>query len=755
MFSNCSSLTSLDVSHFNTANVTSMSYMFEQCRNLTSLDVSNFNTANVTGMRGMFLYCSSLTSLDVSHFNTENALTMMTMFSYCSSLTSLDLSSFNTAKVTNMQSMFYNCTNLTSLDLSTFNTAKVTNMSYMFKGCSKLSVINVGDGWSTAAVTTSTEMFLNCNLLVGDQGTTYDANHTDGEYAHIDGGPANPGYLSAHREAYVEILLGEEEEEGCLMTFYYDNLRSTRTGTTYDLNEGDNDPGWYSDGKNAKVTMVDFDPSFAAARPTSAKQWFSGMEKLTSITGLNYLNTSEVTNMMSMFYNCSKLTSLDVTNFNTSNVTTMAKMFSNCPGLTSLDLSHFNTSNVTTMANMFSYSYGLKSLDLSHFNTENVKNMYNMFFFCMRLKSLDLSSFNTAKVTNMNGMFFYCANLTSLDLSSFITSNVKNMASMFDSCSDLTTIYVGDGWSTAAVTSSTDMFLDCINLVGGQGTTYDANHVNKDYAHIDGGTANPGYFTDINAPTEPVAYVHYNPENTTLTFYYNSQRGNRDGTSYYLNEGFNDPGWYSDGSYVSVTRVVFDPSFADARPTSTCSWFWGMTNLQSITGMEYLNTSEVTTMWGMFANCSSLTTIDASSFNTANVTNALSMFDGCTNLTTIYGGDGWITSSMSVSNDMFNNCVNLVGGKGTTYDPSHTNKYYAHIDGGPSNPGYFTANALRGDVNGDGFVNITDVTTLINYLLTDNASGVNLTAADCSQDGNINISDVTKLINYLLTDNWN
>ena len=105
---------------------------------------------------------------------------------------------------------------------------------------------------------------------------------------------------------------------------------------------------------------------------------------------------------------------------------------------------------------------------------------------------------------------------------------------------------------------------------------------------------------------------------------------------------------------------------------------------------------------------------------------------------------------------MFKNCTNLVGGKGTTYDANHVDKTYAHIDGGPSNPGYFTAKnaGLRGDVNGDGSVNISDVTTLIDYLLSGNASGISLSGADCNQDGSINISDVTALIDYLLSGHW-
>ena len=106
---------------------------------------------------------------------------------------------------------------------------------------------------------------------------------------------------------------------------------------------------------------------------------------------------------------------------------------------------------------------------------------------------------------------------------------------------------------------------------------------------------------------------------------------------------------------------------------------------------------------------------------------------------------------------MFTNCFNLVGGKGTTYDANHIDKAYAHIDGGPSNPGYFTAKnaALRGDVNGDGSVSISDVTALIDYLLTGNASGINMSGADTDQNSSINISDVTVLIDYLLTGSWN
>ena len=217
---------------------------------------------------------------------------------------------------------------------------------------------------------------------------------------------------------------------------------------------------------------------------------------------------------------------------------------------------------------------------------------------------------------------------------------------------------------------------------------------------------------------------------------------------------YDRPAWYNDGTCHNVTNVVFDPSFADARPTTTYYWFCLMENLQSVTGLSYLKTSEVTNMSDMFNNCTGLTSLDLSGFNTANVTDMFRMFYNCYNLRTIYVGRGWNTTAVTSSINMFNNCTSLVGGQGTTYDANHVNKDYAHIDGGTSNPGYFTDKnaSLRGDVNGDGSVNISDVTALIDLLL--GGGTISNPAADCNQDSSVNISDVTTLIDYLLSGRW-
>ena len=162
MFNGCSSMTELNISNFNTGNVTSMYAMFNNCNSLKSIDVSNFDTSKVTIMQSMFNGCSSLTILDVSNFDTSKVTIMQNMFSGCSSLISLDLSNFNTSNVTNIGSIFSGCNSLASLDLSSFNTSNITNMSWMFQGCGNLKEINFGKTFYTDNVTNMSYMFQRC-----------------------------------------------------------------------------------------------------------------------------------------------------------------------------------------------------------------------------------------------------------------------------------------------------------------------------------------------------------------------------------------------------------------------------------------------------------------------------------------------------------------------------------------------------------------------------------------------------------------
>ena len=243
-------------------------------------------------------------------------------------------------------------------------------------------------------------------------------------------------------------VLSEDSVGSMTLTFYYDMDKASHNGLDvgpFDYGSLDSGRGW--DDVCNKIQKVVFDPSFANCTSiTSTAIWFDHCSNLSVIEGIENLNVSNVTDMNSMFNGCSSLTSLNLSTFVTEKVSNMRNLFNGCSNLTSLNVNNFNTSNVIATIQMF--------------------------LGCSSLETLDLSSFNTGKVSNMS--------------------------EMFRGCSSLKTIYVGSEWSTSGIKSDgygSGVFSDCTNLVGGAGTTYNYNHVDYTYAHIDGGTSNPGYFT--------------------------------------------------------------------------------------------------------------------------------------------------------------------------------------------------------------------------------------------------------------------
>ena len=746
--------------------------------------------------------------------------------------TIIGIENLKTDNVTDMREMFAGCMSLTSLDLSRFNTSNVTDMQYMFAGCDILTTIYVGNGWDVSKVTNSDEMFSGCFNLKGGAGTEFNQGQMGVTYAHVDGGENNPGYLTYledldARKEELNMLIGEiyerlmvikemleekdpnraatelwetlnqlEEEDveislsledaqteadidnierdieeleervsqlheevenygliaevepyavlsnnNTVLTFYYDDQKAARNGMSvgpfYYYYEG-NDQGQsilkdtriWTEYANTITTVV-FDNSFANCTTlTSTALWFDECHNLSTINGIEYLKTDNVTDMQAMFANCWNLTSIDLSGFNTNNVTDFWWMFQGCSNL--------------------------KEIDVSGFNTANAKNMSHMFQGCSSLMILDVSGFNTSIVTDMNYMF--------------------------NGCSSLTTIYAGEGWSTIAVENSENMFTGCYSLKGGRGTEYTQDHTDVAYAHIDGGTANPGYFTsradieerkaelemrlssihhqleeiemilqekdpnqkatglwqglhflnedfitihavledaqtvtdlddcehkiteledevahlfeevvNYSENTDPIAYGVFTNNMRKLTFYYDTNMGTHD-------EGIVIP-WEQllnsnemNNARQTLEIIDFDPSFVGFNTLTTTGYlFSGCMNLMAINGLEYLVTDNMTDMREMFASCESLTELDLRTFNTSRVTMMWGMFQGCIHLTTIIVGPGWTTAALTdEGHEMFAGCNSLVGGLGTTYSDEHFNADYAHIDGGPSYPGYLT-----------------------------------------------------------------
>ena len=578
--------------------------------------------------------------------------------------------------------------------------------------------------------------------------------------------------------------------------------------------------------ENGTIVHIVFDKSFSTYTPTTLSGFFKNLPKLETITGLEYLNTEKVTDMSSMFSSCSSLTSLDVTKFNTANVTDMRIMFENCSSLTSLDVSHFNTEKVTKMHRMFYRCSSLTSLDVTHFNTVKVTDMKSMFSSCSSLTSLDVTHFNTANVTDMNGMFSSCSKLTSLDVTYFNTANVTDMSFMFANCSSLTSLdvthfntekvtgmsrmFIGcsallsldvTNFNTANVTDMSYMFSDCVALTSLYLTNFNTEKVtdmdsmfascralttiyasskfvttlvsnsssmfykceklkgeevwtdkatDKTYAKIEG-----GYFS------RAIPRVKY--ADGTLTFFLASKETLGE-NEYELNSGKNLPEWVKKHS-LGITKVVFDTSFANARPTSCYMWFYLCGNLNQVEGIKNLNTKEVTDMAGMFCKCRDLSSLDVSgfntekvtdmsemfyecislklldvakfntanvksmsnmfnncqnlaslnvtNFNTANVTNMQGMFSGCPALTTIYASDKFVTTNVETGSNMFFNCIKLKGFIDNKNNSDKTDHIFANYK-----TGYFTK--LVGK-NGDEKIGATGETlTAENLALDDN-----------------------------------
>ena len=740
---------------------------------------ASFANARPTSCCKWFFGCTDLTTIEgIEYLNTENVTEMSGMFCGCKALTMLDVSKFDTKNVQSMSSMFWGCHALTTLNISNFDTQNVTEMSGMFDGCSALTTIYASDKFVTTACKYDYNMFKGCTNLVG--AVPYDeykinkemANYTTGYFTDI---------ASKIAESYVVF-----DEATNTLTFKHD---TNKPAGAFALNEGENTPGWYKpndDGSNANIIKkVIFDASFANARPTSCYKWFCGCQDLTNIEGIEYLNTENVTNMNGMFYACLALTTLDIANFDTKNVTNMSHMFNDCYTLTTLDVSNFDTQNVTNMSGMFWGCAALTTLDLSHFDTQNVTDMNGMFCNCSALTTLDVSNFDTKNVTNMSGMFSGCSALNTLDIANFDTQNVTDMSGMFNGCRALTTldvsnfdtqnvtnmgymfcscyklttldvsnfdtknvtnmswmfcfdpalttIYASDKFVTTACEEDDNMFAECANLMGA--VPYDENKLGKEMANY-----TTGYFTDI-ASKVVESYAVFDEATNTLTFKHDT---NKPAGAFALNEGENLPGWYKfdDNNHSHnaniIKKVIFDTSFANARPTSCYNWFYGCTDLTTIEGIEYLNTENVTNMSWMFSECSALTTLDVSNFDTKNVMEMSYMFGSCTKLKTL-DVSSFNTQNVTDMNWMFSYCSVL-----TTLDLSNFDtKNVTDMNGMFSNCSALTTL----DLSSFKTQNVTDMSRMFkscSALTTIYASDKFVTTA-CEEDENM-FADCTNLV---------
>ena len=353
--------------------------------------------------------------------------------------------------VSSMSYMFYGkSANL--IDLSEIDTSNVTNMSHMF--ASKVYNIKGLEDFDTSNVTNMNGMFAGTNI------TTLDLSN-------------------------------------------FDTSKVTDMSSMFGLVD------------TPKIDISNFDTS----NVTNMNSMFYNSNAL-ELKGLDKINTSKVVNMGGMFSG-SNFEKVDLSNLDTSNVVNMSGTFSRLDMSKVIGLNKINYSKVTDMSNIFS---GIKADKFSFdgIDTSNVENMGYMFqyatindldldsldvskcedliymFYHSYIKNIDFSGVNLNSITNTGSMFYY-STVEVIDLSTFDTSAGAFMENMFLDCKNLKTIYASDKFTVnSSKDHFSDMFKGCTSLVGGKGTVFDSTKVNNEYARIDGGTSNPGYFTQKN-----------------------------------------------------------------------------------------------------------------------------------------------------------------------------------------------------------------------------------------------------------------
>jgi len=528
-------------------------------------------------------------------------VTMRYWFYGCSNLEEANLSAIDTSAVTSMYEMFDGCSSLTTLDVASWDTSAVTDMGYMFDGCSSLSSVKFGPKYSFNLKRSYSYLPTPKSGLWKQEGTSL--YFTSQEIASLYNGTGNAQvatFIAVNRPADPYAIL---YSNGDLVFQYGDSPEPSRgsvidSWTGFEQSDSYNGPSWSL--QRARIQKVVFKDEVA---PYSMRSWFSNCGNLTSLEGIEKLNTSRVTSMSSLFNSCSKLTRLDLSSFDTHKVTSMDNMFESCTALESLKLTGFDTSRVTSMASMFEGCRRLKTFEIggfdtsrvtsmgsmfedcvsavtlpvSNFSTANVTTMYHMFDNCAMLTTLDVSKFDTGNVTDMEDMFYGCPSLKALDVSHFDTVNVIDMRGMFSGCKSLSILNVS-GFNTSMVHDMYGMFSGCSNLLALDVSKFDTSRVGATISSSSSGSFDSMF------------------------------------------------------SGCSKLKALNLKSFQTYNATSLGSMFRECSSLESL-DLSSFDTTQVTSISSMFYRCKSLKSLDLSSFDTSKLSGKdRGSLSSCTNL---------------------------------------------------------------------------------------------------------------------------
>ncbi|MCL2578217.1 MAG: BspA family leucine-rich repeat surface protein [Defluviitaleaceae bacterium] len=631
---------------------TNLEAFFMHFPNLETIEnIHHLNLENTETIQNMFAGVSTavsnnITQLDLSSWDTSNITNMQNVFSNLPNLTTLNIAGWNVENVTNMQGMFQNATGIQQLNFSGWNTENVTNMTSMFASTNALSRITFGSDFravSTSSLPTPPAAFgsnwISAEAAIGVQqswqlwtrlGTVRDMTETwmwSGLLLE-----QNEGALGVGGAPWT-FVYNDEDETGIVTI----SGGVTNTFNSATASAATNAEHWMpSVAMRAQVTEIVFTANVYANENLVA--FFRHFPNLETISGISFLITDDAENMQNMFDGANSLTSLNLSSWNTENVTNMASMFAGTHSLTQLILpANFVTSGVTNLQSMFHGARGLETLNLSGWNTSGVTDMANIFNDMQSLRTLNLTNWDTRQIvgtvgTNMQSMF---ANANALRQITFGQNfrTISGWNSIPNPPADFGGNWLSPNVAIAPQTSNnlwarlaaetptppragteTWMWSDLLlgveeGTLGIGGATWT---LNDDTVTINGGVTNTA-----NAVSPATTTLHWMPDSNMRN---------------------------------SVTSIVFTAPVTAGENLS--AFFMHFPNLQTITGLNHLDVSAAANMSNMFNNAGSLSALNLSSWNTENVTNMTDMFSGTSTMQSLTIGPDFIAST-SAANSLF------------------------------------------------------------------------------------------------------
>ena len=608
---------------------------------------------------------------------------------------------------------------------------RVTDLQGMFNQCVNLTSIYCNDDWSMLDnITSSEDMFNGCVKLVGENGTVYDEHYTDKTYARLDGFEP-PGYFSSKAYTYMVLNLNDST-----LTFYHDHLQKQREGIIYtgDYSTiwGDTYPDWFYN--SFDVNTVVFDASYKKVRPKKTSYWFADFINLRQIQGIENLVTEEVTDMNHMFCRC-PIKDLDLSFFDTRNVTNMESMFEQCSNLDTLDLSNFNTENVTNMNSMFKQCSNLIFINVSSFDTKNVTDMNSMFALydlketrpysyemvtTEKLTCLDVSNFNTQNVTDMMSMFWGCGGLTSLNINSFDFSNRTMRHGMFTHVPSNCVLYLPQGMTVTDFEGYENGGLvhDAeTNIVE---TKEDGTAVCEELVMADDD------YVVVSTPFEAKKAVfkfHLNEKEQTAGMSRRVSNTNEEGTRVplYIAFAFDAKQFgqvYAMGEVTKDKNAVQFKAVADELTIANRPYVINTNGHDIVAENVMVEASKVMVPTG--------------------VDEMLGVIAQTTVPTGGYWFDGSSDKLMCVND---NDEVSVMAGQGFFLLPAAL--------GRESLDALFGTASTKGDVNGDGEVGIGDIVAVTNVMAGITTDAHIVTSADVNGDGEVGIGDIVAITNIM------